>query len=1363
MSNLVLFAVFSIRADGRQHAASQAKAKIPTFDRFSRQKKVAAKKLLQRFSQRLTNLSATNRSLVLLRLYVGQYIDVQVFDYLLGKPAFDIVRQLAAGKTRISLCEVADARDAAGNRVSYLLKQLHRTAQAVLEEQGAENLCVGYPFVLGRFNNDAPVRCPLLFFPVRLAPQNGKWQLTLREDVPVGFNKTFLLAYAHHNGLPLNQILHEWTLDAPAEDMTAFLTMLYRLLESAQLEVHFNAAQFAERLQPFSPLTKKELQVVTATGRLKLMPQAVLGQFPQADSYLAPDYDVLLADETIDDLEIFFNKNVASSAVREEDIVTPYETDAAQENALRLIKSGQSIVVQGPPGTGKSQLIVNLIADAVAAGRRVLVVCQKKAALDVVYNRLREKELHCFAALVHDFQQDRARIYADIARQIQQVYQKLDRRVDLEALQYERQFLHAARLITESELEPQAFRQALFDESICGISAKQLYLTCSPNRPHVHFDDTLREYFRADRAQAFVSVLRRYVACARQTDAPNSLWRNRHCFADKSAADLRPMQQILQQMPAQIAALKQALAENPLTQDFARKKWSSVRQLLQALPEAETRLLPHADFLQREKFNAVALIEITLQKEHLFEEWQTYLRQALAAAEILQPRQLDEALLPEAIRLLQSYMQDQTRTTGKIKWMFAFRKKKAIRAWLAHCHLPFTTEGIVELLRQLNAYEQWRQSRQAMRSLLPSLSYPIAHDAEAWKTFAEQTLACQRLSEAWREFARKHLPDFDLRRTRTEQLPQQWHALVQTLRQIAARQNTWNGMLSESQQAFLWDTPEEAETMCRQLEALFEDLCAVDALYRQMSNRERRLIDLLHAQMPHRYDEWLAVFDNSWRLAWLYELENRFPVLRKASGQSLLQIAEQLRSAVEEKQRLARFVAHSRAWERALEKVKYNRLQNPVSYRDLLHQVSKKRGVWPLRKLIAVHWEELANLIPCWLVSPESASALFPVQPIFDLVIFDEASQCFAEKGIPAMYRGKQVVIVGDDKQLAPFDLYRPRWEEINPEEDLAPELEAESLLDLGKRYLPQIMLTGHYRSRYPELIEFSNRHFYQNKLQMLPFRTDWQPQKSPIRFVKVAGIWEGKTNRIEAEAVLQIIAEQLAQHPDKSIGVITFNIHQQQLIMDLLEQSNLLLPSSLFVKNIENVQGDERDCIIFSVGYAPSPSGKMQLHFGSLSQAKGENRLNVAVTRARESIIVVSSIYPQQLPAENTANEGPRLLRAYLEYAYAVSQQAARPRPIENKLPPQEESLAYRLLQAANGRLQNGHPFADLTAYDQQGNPVKMILTDDLPFYREASVRGFFVYRPLHFARKGWQYEYAFSRNWWRSGNEALLGLFDR
>ncbi|MEJ2003696.1 MAG: DEAD/DEAH box helicase, partial [Cyclobacteriaceae bacterium] len=425
-----------------------------------------------------------------------------------------------------------------------------------------------------------------------------------------------------------------------------------------------------------------------------------------------------------------------------------------------------------------------------------------------------------------------------------------------------------------------------------------------------------------------------------------------------------------------------------------------------------------------------------------------------------------------------------------------------------------------------------------------------------------------------------------------------------------------------------------------------------------------------------------------------------------------------------------------RARERMYEHVEYNRLNNRITYRDLYHQVTKKRRIWPLRRVISEFQDELFDLMPCWLASPESVSSLFPMRPFFDLVIFDEASQCFVEKGIPAMYRGRQLVVAGDDKQLRPNDLYQVRFEgETN---DIV-ELEIDSLLELASKHLMQVHLKGHYRSQSLDLIDFSNRYFYNGNLSLLPEFNVVNNGEPAIEYRKVDGTWSKNINEVEASEVTSILIELIRSGSEKEVGVVTFNATQREFIQDMVDdelmKSGLLWPDSWFIKNIENVQGDEKDLIIFSVGYAPGKGGRMSLKFGSLNVPNGENRLNVAVTRARERIILVSSILPQQLKTERTRNEGPKLLKKYLEYAWEVSQGNFEPYVKEQNAHHPEWYLKSHLRKFGKEslddvRLTEELPFADLTA--RQGEKyVGLILTDDERYFQAESVKESHVYLP--------------------------------
>ena len=346
---------------------------------------------------------------------------------------------------------------------------------------------------------------------------------------------------------------------------------------------------------------------------------------------------------------------------------------------------------------------------------------------------------------------------------------------------------------------------------------------------------------------------------------------------------------------------------------------------------------------------------------------------------------------------------------------------------------------------------------------------------------------------------------------------------------------------------------------------------------------------------------------------------------------------------------------------------------------DIVRIIENKRK-WSLNKFINRYSFELFRGVKVWLLTPEVVSEIMPLEMgLFDLVIFDEASQMYVEKGIPSIYRAKKVVIAGDHKQLRPSNLGSGRIEYGN-EEDLEGEedevsavLEEESLLDLARTRYDNILLNFHYRSKYEELIAFSNYAFYGGKLYVSP--NVIQPERPPIEVHKVGGEWMNKSNVQEARIVVDLLKEFFkTRKENETIGVISFNVAQRDLINDLIDDESTRDPEfgkivnqemkrfdngedvGLFIKNIESVQGDERDVIIFSIGYAKNKDGKLMQRFGWLNNKGGENRLNVAISRARKKIHIVLSFDPEELQVENAKNDGPKILKSYLKYAEAIS-----------------------------------------------------------------------------------------------------------
>ena len=328
----------------------------------------------------------------------------------------------------------------------------------------------------------------------------------------------------------------------------------------------------------------------------------------------------------------------------------------------------------------------------------------------------------------------------------------------------------------------------------------------------------------------------------------------------------------------------------------------------------------------------------------------------------------------------------------------------------------------------------------------------------------------------------------------------------------------------------------------------------------------------------------------------------------------------------------------------------------------LKRETEKKRRHMPLRKLFNAVPGVLQRLKPCIMMSPLSVSTFLQAEELkFDIVIFDEASQVFPWDAIGAIYRGAQLIVAGDDKQLPPTSFFtRADIESDEEEEDIG---DFESILSLCKSVnMPNKRLRWHYRSRREPLIAFSNKHFYDGDLVTFPSARD--AVGDAVQLIHVSdGLWSDRKNLPEARKVAELVVEHYRSKPEKSLGVIAFNMSQQQAIEDAIYSLRRSSPvidvllkeathEPLFIKNLENVQGDERDVILLSLGYGKNEAGKFIKNFGPLSKPGGERRLNVAVTRAREAISLIASVRSSDMDLSGSTSVGAQLLKAYLEYA---------------------------------------------------------------------------------------------------------------
>ena len=336
----------------------------------------------------------------------------------------------------------------------------------------------------------------------------------------------------------------------------------------------------------------------------------------------------------------------------------------------------------------------------------------------------------------------------------------------------------------------------------------------------------------------------------------------------------------------------------------------------------------------------------------------------------------------------------------------------------------------------------------------------------------------------------------------------------------------------------------------------------------------------------------------------------------------------------------------------------------------LKRELAKQRRLLPVRKLFGMIPNLIMTLKPCLMMSPLSVSQYLEADNYkFDTVIFDEASQVKTENALGAIYRARQVIIAGDSKQLPPtsfFDSASVMDFDSDEDDENDPGILDTSLLEEAL-YLPSRELLWHYRSRHEHLIAFSNAKIYRNRLVSFPSNRE-RSSGWGVEYVYVEnGVYNGKGNPKgnieEAKRVADEVFRHFREHPERTLGVVAFGTVQEDAIENQINIRRQKEPQyeeffsedlnePFFVKSLENVQGDERDTIIFSIGYAKDKAGIMRMNFGPLSKAGGERRLNVAITRAKYNVKLVGSILPTDILIERISEDGPKLLRKYIEYA---------------------------------------------------------------------------------------------------------------
>jgi hypothetical protein len=1122
--------------------------------------------------------------------------------------------------------------------------KLYREGRSSLEETGARSLYAGVGFleysVAGR---PGPLRAPLLLVPVeleRISRSEGYRVRPLPDDTVVNSALSEYMAQVHGLDLGLAAGL-------PEDERGVDVAQLFARVRQAVKDVPGFGVLARAKL---STWTFKKLPLVE---ELRAREGELLAH-PLVSTLLARGGDAssaggLPGPESVD-------ARVARAHMR-----LPLPADSSQLAAVLAALSGASFVLQGPPGTGKSQTIANLLSEALARGVRVLFLAEKSAALQVVFKRLEQVGLAEHTLNLHAEHATKAGFVA----QIKAALDGLDARAAPGSKRFQAVGLafdeSAARLARVRELlhGAQEVELSLFD-ALDVAAAARVRLGREPPR--------LPGALATPLARAQVEALG--VAAARLAHA----WSQVPPEAARELADMDCTRALDGEGRRAAAEVLRELAAT-------LERWAGAAQELAAtlgLPvpgdaQGARALLALARLVVDEHACAAALVRALAAPDAAarFEALARALEveRAAQATQAAALARYDARALELPITALLGELRASRTQFFVSAWLARRRVRRALAPWAKS---P-PGAGVEALLGEVALLADAADARAARAPHAPALAELCAAGAAvdvpevARRLEAARALQAQLgAADAAVSAALAGLPQALGRRAAAraplaalEGALERAAVLRAQLRDLLALASEPAGDLAlERARCARWLARESAWEPWSAYAAARHAAPGLLGLARALEAGEAAVPEAATIAVGGALRAWLET-----RLRSDLDLAECGGERAQASRAELAQraaryaegVGDAVDTAVRERVRSALEAA-----------------QADPARRDAVRSLNQLRAQTTMRRAIRRVMREaapaLVELKPIVLASPLSAATYLPPDfPPFDLVVIDEASQVPVWDAACALSRGRCAVVVGDSKQLPPTSFFdRGESGEREDEEELET---LESVLDeCVAAGLPQLSLLWHYRSRDERLIEYANRRSYGARLQTFPAPRRAHPNLG-VEFRHVRGVYDRAgtaTNAIEARAVVDEIVRRLRDEDDcnanRSLGVVTFSVAQQTLVQDLLDAALDAEPElaaraaregeELFVKNLESVQGDERATMLFSVGYGPDAAGRVHYNFGPLTTAGGERRLNVAITRAREKVVVFASLRAADLDPARCRSRGVQDLRGYLAYA---------------------------------------------------------------------------------------------------------------
>jgi hypothetical protein len=1229
------------------------------------------------------------------------------------------------------------------------LRMIAEDAKTYENDTGVHTLHIGLPLLSlppGSFglqrNLTRRILAPIAFIPVSLSIRGGASPTILLEGKSDGQevvtpNSALLAWLEQQTGQSAVEGSSEESEKSPLHLIAALVQRIAKLLELPTPESFLGEA--LSELPTLQPAPKSEEQDAKAT----ILSSAILGLFPMSNQGLIRDMQAMVQGDSITGpVQSFLNIDtdlLAQSAESDEAPVADVPVakkvrvfaeerlvtgaDPCQSRAVKLARTNRGLVIHGPPGTGKSQTITNIIGDHISRGQRVLLVCDKRTALDVVMNRLDGLGLGQLCATVHDAQRDQRELYKSIREQLDNL---TDARTNAHA---EGELVKVDAELQKLHTELNAYYTALMDGVPFGSNSFHELVGKWLSFPsfNVAFKESFLQGVGSDEFDDHIQEIGSLLERAEVASYRNNPWVE---SAGLSLQDFlaTPMDQMRDAMSNCVAvaegvdttidlSIPPFAAEVDLN-DQAHHRVQLADLLSQPVEPSGQSIRSHwanADINAvrqgRQKLTDVKPLIETLQSGPLDTELSLAVRSQLPTL----------AIIGQQTASIDNYL------TVASKWysVFAFKKKSLAQKALSEYGLSLTLENGQRLKKFLLGLRA--------RMILGALHQDFTGQPTSVGLIADDVLNASLSGHAALFDMLVYVVDEPSLQplaplvAKALSNPSDAAAIIEGLRKSPARAEAILRLEKTLDEAGMFAAPWLSKLKAALLagEAAGETLKGLSSILGTLEGVVRvreglvalpTALQTSTAKLVHQgvgSQTGLIVLKKSMLSLQIIDRLKSDPKLQGSDSQKLRSSFERYRTLDQHKKTLVRDVILNfwvgRQKQRLLAGTG-SRLNGEGA--DLRRRLTiRGQRAMRLRQVVAVGQDTeggdpLFDMRPVWMASPETVAQIFNRQPLFDVVIFDEASQCRLEEALPVLTRAKRLVVAGDPKQLPPTRFFESALsvsddEEIETDQQLfeVQQGEIEDLLAASLNIeIQECYLDVHYRSRNADLIEFSNQQFYNSRLQAIPGHPANRTRYAPLTLYKCHGVYEKRSNPAEADQVCKIVQDLLRRSHPPSIGIACFNLQQRDLILDQLE--TLAMNDSefgrkfaeartrrssgsfdgLFVKNLESVQGDERDHIIISTTFGPDNKGRFYRRFGPLGRSGGGRRINVLVTRAREEVHLVTSIpesvyraMPPIPPGETPG--GAWLLFSYLSYAERLAEQYEMNHQLLSQIEPDQEA----------------------------------------------------------------------------------------